>query len=170
MERCGCGGLVPVEGGPRHPYMESAPACWRLYGELTIRLLALSPAAAQPSHVDCFATQHTGGADNDRRQRSSIAVHLVALCARIERGITAVQLQRLRPRVSATVLPTLGMDDWPLLTPPDDYGELTVAVLWNLPDDEFGPSLADWPGCVWSAWQHQHATVRVWTDALLEAL
>ncbi|MFG2053445.1 DUF5946 family protein, partial [Micromonospora sp. NPDC048930] len=128
-----------------------------------------TPAAAQPSHVDCFATQHTGGADSDRRQRSSIAVHLVALCARIERGIPAGQVQRLRQRVSASVLPILGMDDWPLLTPPDHYGELTVPVLRNLPDDEFVPSLADWPGCVWSAWEHQHGTVRVWTDALLDA-
>nr|WP_089009194.1 DUF5946 family protein [Micromonospora viridifaciens] len=149
--------------------MESAPACWRMYGELTTRLLAPGAAVAQPSHVDCFATQHTGGADSDQRQRSSIAVHLVALCARIERGIPAGQVQRLRPRVSAAVLPTLGMDEWPLFTPPDHYGELTVAVLWNLPDDEFGASLADWPGCVWSAWEHQHATVRVWTDALLGA-
>lgn len=36
MTVCRCGGQVPREQGPTHAYMRATPACWRLYGELTV--------------------------------------------------------------------------------------------------------------------------------------
>jgi hypothetical protein len=126
-QTCGCGGVVPREDGPTHPYLAAAPGCWRLYGELTLRLAG--PGTAQPSHVDCYAAQHPGGAEVDRRQRASVAVHLVALCARLERGVPAERLNRVRSRVTATVLAARGLPDWPLLAAPEAFGPVTAAGL-----------------------------------------
>lgn len=160
---------MPREFGATHPYMESAPACWRMYGEIGIRVMAMGPAASERSHVDCFAVQHTGGAATDRRQRSSMAVHLVALCARLERGVAPDRVQRLRGRVSDTVLPALGMTEWPLLADPGAFGAVTVARLHALPEQELGEGMAGWPPPVWAAWSVHHETVRGWTDTLLAA-
>ena len=32
-----CGALVPDMSGPTHPYMESSPGCWHVYGEILVR-------------------------------------------------------------------------------------------------------------------------------------
>lgn len=169
MQTCGCGALVPHEDGPVHAYMQAAPACWRRYGELSVRLMALGPEVSQPSHVDCFAVQHPGGADRDRRQRASVAVHLVALCLRLERDVPAGQLTRLRRRTSSVVLPALGIGDWPLLPPPARHGDVTAATLHGIPDRDLGAALDGWPASAWAAWSHQHKTVRRWVDPLLAA-
>lgn len=169
VETCGCGGVVPREFGAAHPYMVSAPACWRMFGELGIRVMAVGSAASERSDVDCFAVQHTAGAATDRRQRSSIAVHLVALCARLERGVPPERVQRLRGRVSDTVLPALGMSEWPVLADPAAFGPVTVAGLHALPEQELAEGIAGWPPPVWAAWSTHHQTVRGWTDTLLAA-
>jgi hypothetical protein len=33
----GCGALLPNEDNPTHRYLESSPACWRLYGDVLAR-------------------------------------------------------------------------------------------------------------------------------------
>ena len=80
--RCrGCNALVPDIEGPVHKYVSSAPGCWKVFGEVQAdeSLRFRHP----PEHrlvVDAYMAQHPGDAQ-DRRDRQSVFVHLVALCA-----------------------------------------------------------------------------------------
>ena len=167
MTACRCGGRVPSEQGPTQAYMRAAPACWRLYGELTVELREHDGVEALLfSHVDCFTAQHVDGADVDLRQRRSVAVHLVALSLHLEHGMTGPALSRARQRASGVVLPAFDLGDWPLLEPPTDLGRLTVADLSAASAHEL-PALAQaWPAEVWLAWHQQHRLVGSWSRHL----
>ena len=163
--RCpGCAGLVPDTAGPVHAYMLSAPGCWALFGELGLA------AAGQGAdlRVDAFAAQHPGGAQEDRRQRQSVAVHLVALCLVLDQGMTWPSLETVRGRTSRLALPA--GRDWPYLEPPAFDGRLAVADL--VPADEPAPARVEgaavrrWAEDVWDAWSGHHATVRTWASAV----
>lgn len=168
-ERCDCGGIVPAETGPVHAYLHSAPACWRMYGELSVGLPSGADAAGlvAPIHVDCYAAQHTRSMETDRRQRSSVCVHLVALCLHLEHAVGAEHLARYRGRASATVHRALGLVEWPLLDPPVDYGPITAADLHAAGVAERARLAARWPASVWSAWEPVQPAVREWADVLL---
>lgn len=171
MTVCRCGGRVASEQGPTHAYMQAAPGCWRLYGELTVKLREHDGLEALLcSHVDCFAAQHVEGADVDRRQRRSVAVHLVALGLHLEHGMTGPALSRARQPASAVVLPAFGLGDWPLLEPPPSLGRLTVADLHGALAQEL-PALAQaWPAEVWLAWHQHHRLVGSWSQHLHQVL
>jgi len=166
----GCGGLGVAVDGPTHPYMRSSPECWQAYGELAALLHRL-PAddAARHHHVDAYAVQHPGQAEQDRRQRQSVAVHLVSLCLLLEHGQPPGSAARRRGRTSATVLPRLGLPDWPYLAPPAGPAAVTaidVLAVTRTPD---GPLLARaWLETAWAAWQDHHSAVRSWAQATLE--
>lgn len=171
MRQCvGCQGQVPDVTGPVHPYMRASPGCWQWYCELTADWLgSVSSPELRLLHVDCFAVQHPAGAEHDLRQRQSVAVHLTALCLFHEYGITAEQVLHYRNRTSRTVLPRLGLADWPHLGQPPSLGAVTVAELhhgWRA--GETGPAMA-WPVESWQAWSLHHSTVRSWAQVLLEA-
>jgi hypothetical protein len=141
----GCGGQVPGIDGPTHVYMRASPGCWHLYGQLIAQ-------AQDRVHVDCYAAQHPGGAEHDRRQRQSVAVHLISLCLLLEH-----HRHPDRGRMSRTVLPRRGLDDWPYLPPPATLGTVTVA--------NAGLDLESWAKSVWTAWSAHHGTVRNWAEA-----
>lgn len=159
--RClGCGGIVPDVAGATHAYMLASPGCWQTYTEL----LARTPGGGLP-HVDAYAAQHPGGADRDLRQRRSVAVHLTALCLGIEFGID--RLDVLRSRLSATVLPRLGLAEWPLLPAPESRGAVTVVDVAARSDEELAAAIHEWSSAVWHAWRPQHDTVRLWARAAM---
>jgi len=161
--RClGCGGIVPDAAGPTHAYMLASPGCWQTYTEL----LARTSGGGLP-HVDAYAAQHPGGADRDPRQRRSVAVHLTALCLGIEFG--AGRLDALRSRLSATVLPRLGLPEWPLLPAPESRGEVTVTDVAARSDAELAAVVQEWSSAVWGAWRPQHDTVRLWAQTAIGA-
>lgn len=161
--RCiGCGGIVPDVAGPTHAYMLASPGCWQTYTELLARA-----SSGGMSHVDAYAAQHPGGADGDLRQRRSVAVHLTALCLGIEFG--AGRLDALRSRLSATVLPRLGLAEWPLLTAPESPGAITVADVAARSDEQLAVAVREWSSAVWDAWRPQHDTVRLWARTAIGA-
>jgi hypothetical protein len=107
------------------------------------------------SAVDAYAAQHPGV--DGRRQRQSVAVHLIALCHWLEFGIDGQYLHQL------TVAALAGKPDWPWLDPPESYA-LTVH---DLP---YPASPADgrrWAQSVWEAWGPHHQRVRKWADDIL---
>ena len=112
----GCRGRVPVVEGPTHAYMQASPGCWQLYGELGATAMAAQvvPEAAW-YHVDCYAVQHPGGAQDDRRQRQSVAAPLNSLCLLHEFGQPPQQAPARRSRISQRVLARVGLPDWPYL-------------------------------------------------------
>lgn len=165
----GCGGRVPDIDGPTHDYMRASPGCWQLYGEVAASTLA-SPVTSR-YHVDCYAAQHPGGAEHDRRQRQSVAVHLTSLCLLLEHRMPARKVSTLRGRMSQTVLPHLRLSDWPYLTPPRTLGTVTVADV-NVSGDQsaYQLTIERWAGTVWTAWTEHHGTIRRWALAAIGGL
>jgi hypothetical protein len=166
----GCAGLVPDVDGPTHPYMQASPGCWQMYGEISASSYAqFNPARVSP--VDAYAAQHPGGAENDRRQRRSVAVHLASLCLLLECGISPTDLAAIRGRMSHTVLPRIGGSDWPYLTPPTSPGIVTVVEAQHSIDrGEDAEQVERWADAVWAAWADHHDTVRWWASAALGRL
>jgi Family of unknown function (DUF5946) len=81
--------MVPDVTGPVHAYMHASPGCWMVYCGLEdwkASLTADDDAPTLIQHlVDSYAVQHA--ANPDRRNRQSVAVHLMSLCASLEQGI-----------------------------------------------------------------------------------
>jgi hypothetical protein len=163
----GCGGLVPDALGPVHPYMRASPGCWALYGQIGVRVGAgVEASVGRWHHVDAYAVQHPGGAATDRRQRQSIAVHLVSLCLLHEFGAPPEQASARRNRISALVLPRMGLADWPYLAPPADRGSVTAANVYAAADSpELTAVLMAWTQSAWTAWAAHHETIRTWAAA-----
>ena len=159
--RCiGCGGSVPAVDGPTHPYMVASPGCWAVYGRVLARPIHPTTPVLHWHHVDCYAVQHPGGAEHDRRQRSSVAVHLISLCLLHEFGQPPEQAAARRGRFSATVLPRLGRTDWPYLSAPHALGATTVVDVDAAPD--YAHTLQEWTTEAWAAWSAHHDIVRAW--------
>lgn len=166
----GCGGFVPDVAGPSHPYMSASPGCWQIYGELGSRWLGQPGAGpARWQHVDAYAVQHPDGAEQDRRQRQSIAVHLVSLCLLLESGQPPGLAPARRGRTSHVVLERLNLPDWPYLEPPSDRGAVTVADV-HAASGHFQQETqaAAWLESAWAAWKVHHPDVRTWAAILLD--
>jgi hypothetical protein len=164
--RCiGCGGEVPDVDGPAHAYIEASPGCWQLFGELGVRRVAGAPASAV-HQVDAYAVQHPGGAERDRRQRQSVAVHLIALCLLHEAALPPGEAIPVRRRALDVVLPRFGLADWPYLTAPASLPSVTVVDLYGARDADYGGVLERWLHDAWSAWSEHHETVRAWAAAV----
>ena len=157
--RCrGCRALVPAEDGPTHPYMLSAPACWRIYGEVLAR--EYSQASWRRGHrlaVDAYAVQHAEG--RDRRNRQSVALHLMSLALVLERGATDEQARMMLSERSR------GAPEFARLEPPLHPGRVTVIDVRTAADAAAHVELVgDWARAAWDAWSDHHPRVRSWLD------
>jgi hypothetical protein len=150
--------VVPDISGPVHAYIDSAPGCWRAYGEVLAR--EYSDARCWSVHrltVDAYAVQHPG--KPSRRAIQSECGHLVSLCLVLERGgdpSSAASMQlALRHRDSFRWLP-----------PPESMGQLTVVdvAAARMPADHVR-LVREWARCAWEAWADHHETVRGWLAA-----
>ena len=171
-EACvGCGGLVPRSTGSTHPYMRASPGCWQVYGEVGVRLHGRGDGRpARWHHVDAYAVQHPGGAEHDRRQRQSVAVHLITLCLLLEGHRSPPPTPVRRGSTSRVVLRQLGLADWPFLEPPHHLGAVTVADVHAARTPAEQESRADaWLESAWTAWSDHHPIVRTWAATTQEA-
>jgi hypothetical protein len=154
----GCGTLLPSEDGPTHRYLESSPACWRLFGEVLAR--EYGDARYRAMHrltVDAYAAQHPGRESPQSTQ--SVALHLISLWLVLEQGWPPEKatgaIQRTAKRKK---------EFW-WLEPPAHLGAVTVAdVHAASTPQEHGVAVRRWSEAVWEAWARHHATVRVWGD------
>jgi hypothetical protein len=155
---CGCRAAVPQEDGQTHPYMLSAPACWRIYGEVLAREFA--DARRRGAHrlaVDAYAVQHAGS--RDRRNRQSVALHLMSLALVLERSATHEQARHMLSSRAR------GAPEFPWLAPPADPGHVTVLDVHAATGP--GAHLAlvgDWARSAWRAWSEHHERVLAWLD------
>ena|GEM_PF-6908480 len=128
--RCvGCGAMVPGGDGPIHAYMVSAPGCWERYCSLEDWKSGLTGAASigiVQDLVDSFAVQHA--TSTDRRNVRSVAVHLLSLCAGLERGVTGHARRRLIGRWAGR--------DYPVLDPAPDAFGVTISDVAAAPVPE----------------------------------
>lgn len=159
----GCGAAVPDVDAPTHAYIRSSPGCWRLYGEVLGRQYGEAGyGAASGLTVDAYAAQHPH--DPGRRNRQSVAVHLISLCLVLEHDLapyaTADALRRHVDRRRATG------QEWPWLTPPASLGAVSVADVHAAADAEEHVRRVDaWARSVWEAWSAHHPQVRAWASS-----
>lgn len=154
-----CGALVPDVDGPVHAYVPSAPGCWAAFGALRAdEMLHFPRSELNNLAVDAYMAQHPGdGAD--RRDRQSVFVHLVSLCAVIERGASPAQ----SPRVLRSVLARRA--GFPVLRRVRGRGDLTVLDVVNSSSVEaHDASVGRWAGSVWDSWREHQATIRAVLD------
>lgn len=159
----GCGAFFPVlSAGAMHPYIGASAGCWAAFGELLAREFQDPGYGWIHRHtVDVYTVQHPGV--DGRRQRQSVAVHLIGLCHWLEHGLSMVQLNPITQRLASE-----GGREWPLLTPPATYG-LTVLDALAAPDAvEHGRLVRRWAESVWQAWAAHHELVRQWANEALD--
>jgi hypothetical protein len=161
-DRCtGCGAPLPDDpNGPHHRYMTASSGCWQAFGEiLAVEFGRAGWGSEHRLAVDTYAAQHPG--EDDRKQRQSVAIHLVALCQRLERGLDPKAL------LAATQRLTADKREWPRLTAPGAYPMTVVDVLEATAADEHLALVRRWADATWEAWKHEHARVRAWADGAL---
>jgi len=163
LTRCaGCGAEVPEESGPTHRYLESAPACWRIYTELLARDYT-DPAYYEHHRlcVDAYAVQHPGRPSPQTLQ--SAAVHLVRLYMILEGGLPLAQANDFMKRFAERDKQSM---HW--LEPPQRRGELTVVDVAVAGDAAEHATLAwKWAASAWNAWSPHHPQIRQWAFAYL---
>ena len=152
-----CHALVPDVDGPTHAYIGGNAGCWAAWGELQARAYAdLGLAAVMPLAVDAYAAQHHGV--EGRRSAQSVWVHLVSLCAILERGSSPVDGIRHKQ----DLLRHDPVFAW--LAPPADPGEVTVLDVAGLAGRPTGAAVRRWAASVWAAWSAHHHAIRERTD------
>jgi hypothetical protein len=112
--------------------------------------------------VDTYAAQHPGVPG--RQSSQSVAVHLMSLCAQLERGL---QPEHATARMHAYLVDARGQrPTFAWLEPPPSLGATTVVDVHAAETaDELNRLLATWARDVWTAWTPHHAPVRTWLDA-----
>ncbi len=85
--RCfSCRAMVPDLSGSTHRYMNSAPGCWKLYGELLAREFSdYYDADTHGLTVDTYAVTHPG--EPQRVTVQSVNIHLLRLYFRLEKDV-----------------------------------------------------------------------------------
>ena len=154
--RCfGCGALVSATHGPVHAYMLAAPGCWALYGS-TLEEQHANDAGRQPEVsqwlVDAYAAQHA--TNTDRRNRQSVALHLVSLCAAFEHSMPAEGRRQL--------IGQLAHREYPELQPSVTSFAVTVRDVADAANSDRARVVRRWARASWDAWAAHHETVRSW--------
>lgn len=149
----GCGALVDDISGPVHAYMASAPGCWALHGRLVVRgLESGADRGTVQCRTDAYAAQHA--TNPDPRNRQSVVVHLMSLCATFELG--------LAPGTTTGLIGswTHRPDGYPDLISGDRHGTLTVVDALAAQDaDTHAAAIQRWARSVWDGWASHHAEI-----------
>jgi CTP:molybdopterin cytidylyltransferase MocA len=156
-EACqGCGVLLaPQQDGPTHEYLGASAACWMAFGELAAREFGeMGYGRLHRNTVDAYAVQHPG--IDGRRQRQSVALHLIGLCHWLEHGLSATRLIPITQRLAGD------KRDWPWLEVPAWYDMTVVDVLAAADAAAHERLVRLWAESVWEAWSAHRELVRRW--------
>jgi CTP:molybdopterin cytidylyltransferase MocA len=138
-----------------HPYIGASPACWATFGEVLAREFGdRAFGSVHRNTVDIYAVQHPG--TDDRRQRQSVALHLIGLCHWLEHDLEGERLNAITQRLAD------GDRDWPWLDPPTDYPMTVVDLLAARDGAEHVRLVRRWAEATWNAWSTHHDLVRAW--------
>ncbi|MBV8991912.1 MAG: hypothetical protein JO372_25420, partial [Solirubrobacterales bacterium] len=95
----GCGGLFVDLDAPGHAYVPSSAGCWNAFVQMQAdEMQRFRNPPARGLVVDAYMAQHPGDG-TDRRDRQSVFIHLIGLCAGLEDGTPHHQLRHLFRRV-----------------------------------------------------------------------
>lgn len=157
----GCGAFFPaLPAGAMHSYIGASAGCWAAFGELLAREFQDPGYGWIHRHtVDVYTVQHPGV--DGRRQRQSVAVHLIGLCHWLEHGLGMARLNPITQRLASDGR------EWPRLTPPASYGLTVLDALAATDAGEHERLVRRWGESVWQAWSAHHELVRQWADEAL---
>jgi CTP:molybdopterin cytidylyltransferase MocA len=157
----GCGArYLPQVLDETHPYIGASPACWATFGEVLAREFEdVSFGRVHRHTVDVYAVQHPG--PDDRRQRQSVALHLVGICHWLEHDLDTERLNAITQRLANDDR------DWPWLTPPGSYPMTVVDLLVARDGGEHVGLVRIWAEMTWEAWSAHHDVVRGWASEAL---
>ncbi len=161
-EACpGCGArYLPQAVDEAHPYIGASPACWAAFGELLAREFGNPAYGRVHRHtVDVYAVQHPG--KDDRRQRQSVALHLIGICHWLEHGLEMDRLNTITQRLASEDRP------WPWLDPPTAFPMTVGHVLVARDGPEHVGLVRRWAEVTWDAWADVRALVRDWAEETL---
>jgi hypothetical protein len=149
-----------------HEYVPSAPGCWKIFGEVQAdEAQRFGYPAVHRVVVDTYMAQHPGDG-SDRRDRQSLFVHLVGLCAVLEHGLPP------HPYVTNLLGKVIRRRDgeFPVLQRTEGPGALTVLHLAGAPGlADYERRAREWATAVWGSWGTQRELVRVELDGVLNA-
>lgn len=143
-----------------HPYIGASAACWATFGELLAREFEDMAYGRVHRHaVDVYAAQHPGL--DDRRQRQSVALHLVAICHWLEHDLPMERRNSITQRLASSDRA------WPWLTPPVRFAMTVADVLEASSGGAHVTLVHRWGVATWEAWSDHHDTVRGWAREAL---
>lgn len=158
----GCGAAVPDVERPVHKYVPSAAGCWKAFGE--VQADEAHRFRYPPAHrmvVDAYMAQHPGDG-SDRRDRQSVFVHLVGLCAVLEHGLANPYVTKLLGQVLRH-----RRGDFPILARTEGPGALTVLHMTRAADlKDYERCAREWSMAVWESWCAHHALIQAELDAV----
>ena len=160
----GCGErYLPQVADETHPYVGASPACWATFGEVLAREFENVTFGRVHRHtVDVYSVQHPGS--DERRQRQSVALHLIGLCHWLEHGLEFDRLNAITQRLASEDRP------WPWLDPPRTFPMTVGDVLVAREGPEHVALVRRWAEATWEAWSVHHVLVRSWArDAMASA-
>ena len=150
--------MFPKMDGPVHPYMESAPGCWAVYGELLAREYSdMAFARAHRLTVDSYAVQHPGRPSSQSVQ--SVGLHLVSLYLVLERAVPTQQATEFLQKCPQYKEHLIWLD------PPATRGKITVVDVQAAKNaTEHVECVWKWAASAWSAWSQHHETIYGWAQ------
>jgi Family of unknown function (DUF5946) len=154
----GCGLVTPSPSLATHAYIGASTGCWEVFCEALMSDLGYCGRG----HLvgDAYAAQHPGVPERPVVQ--PVCVHLVALCAAIERAWPRNGMVDVRRRAASS-----GSELWCWLVPEPPLGTLTVGDVMAAGDPAGRASVVwDYVEGVWQAYAAHHDQVRSWTDEL----
>jgi hypothetical protein len=149
----GCGAAAPETVGPTHAYIDASPACWQMYtGELVwaYSLVGDEGITTAQHLVDAYAAQHA--TNTDRRNRQSVAAHLMSLCAALEFDMSG--------RARRSALGHWAHHDFPILRPCPDQFPITIRNIKDERVDARSDIVNEMARSTWSAWSVHHDHIR----------
>ncbi len=142
---CVCGLVLPSISAPTHPYVPATPACWEAFGLLQAdEYERFGYSTAHGLIVDAYMASHPGSPD--RRNRQSIVLHVVGLCALVEFNVGFDERARL--------LKSLAHNDYPMWQwqgPPE--GVTLLDVMFAADEKDLHVRALTWACRVWAAWE-----------------
>ena len=146
-----CGAVVLETSGPTHAYIAAPPGCWAAFGALQAQ--EMTRFGYPPAHglaVDAYAASH-GGDGSDRRDRQSVAIHLLALRA------TFTADEPFEERIALLRRLANENRDWPVLDRPPGVPVLSLTHAADAADvDDYTRRVREWALAVWEFWAPEH--------------
>ena len=157
----GCGTrYLPQMLDETHPYIGASPACWATFGEVLAREFGNPTFGRVHRHtVDVYAVQHPG--TDDRRQRQSVALHLIGICHWLDHDLGMERLNAITQRLASSGR------DWPWLDPPAAFPMTVVDILEARDGPEHVQLVRRWAETTWEAWSAHLDVVQAWAREAL---